>query len=94
MRSQVVYNISNPKLLSRAGPTIQQPLFRVIQALRIDKVNIDDNELVYCRAENDVGKASAQLPINILCKLFHFFDCLPLLLLFPSRPSHRVAGIS
>lgn len=75
-RSQVYYNFSNDyddnirgsRHTRRLPPPEQIPLFRVIQVLRIEKVNIDDNEHVYCRAENDVGKSIAQVPINVLCK--------------------------
>lgn len=86
-RSQVDYNLADDyddgggggrgsgggRHRRRLLPTPQPlPLFRVIQVLRIEKVNIDDNEHVYCRAENDVGKSVAQVPINVLCKFVCF----------------------
>ena len=43
-------------------------LYLISQVLHIEHAHIDDNENIFCQAENDVGKATAIIEINVLCK--------------------------
>ena len=72
--SQVLLEPSSSMLSGSSGVTgsASQPslltMYLVSQVLRIERADIDDNENIYCQAENDVGKATATIEINVHCK--------------------------
>ena len=43
-------------------------VYLVSQVLQIDRAHIDDNENITCQAENDVGKATTTVHINVHCE--------------------------
>lgn len=43
-------------------------VYLVSQMLHIERAHIDDNENIFCQAENDVGKATAIIEINVHCE--------------------------
>jgi len=47
-------------------------VYLVSQVLRIDQAHMDDNQFIYCQAENDVGKANVSIEINVHCKWAEF----------------------
>ncbi len=56
---------------SSGKATSTQPLttmYLVSQVLRIDRAEIEDNDRIYCQAENDVGKATSSVEIVVHCK--------------------------
>ena len=65
--SQVILEPSN-KLPSPANNHTLSTVYLVSQVLRIERADIDDNANIYCQAENDVGKATATIEINVHCK--------------------------
>ena len=44
-------------------------LYQVSQVLRIERADIDDSGNIKCEAENDVGKETAAIQVNVQCKL-------------------------
>lgn len=44
-------------------------MFQVSQVLRIDRADIEDNEIIKCEAENYIGRDTVPIQIIVQCKL-------------------------
>lgn len=69
--SQVILEPSLSKVTSTAlakNTSLLTTMYLVSQVLRIDRAEIEDNDRIYCQAENDVGKATSSVEIVVHCK--------------------------
>lgn len=53
---------------------MSKPLYKASQMLHIAHVNIDDDENVYCQAENSVGHVTSFVNLHVLCNVRYVFE--------------------